>query len=539
MVNAAHKIWGKINYNSINLCDWHIIVAICCIMKLFTTPQIREIDRYTIDVEGVGEIDLIERVAEGVTYEIESRWRPGRPTVIFAGPGNNGADALAVARILAEHGYNPSVYLFNIGGNALSAACRAYRDALRQLDSDLYFQEITSVFSFPKLTPEHLVIDGIFGTGLRENLKGGYISLVRNVNESGATVVSIDLPTGMMGDSNPCAINYNILHAHLTLAIQFPRISFFNPDNTDIIGEWKVIDIGLSDKAINDTVATSYLIEADDIQAMLRQRHPNSSKADYGSCLLVAGSYGMMGAAVLAARGALRSGVGKVTVEAPQCGYDIIQSSVPEALYQYNKGEYYVTGIKPEHNYDAIGLGPGLGTNDATLQALENFLLSHSAPVVLDADALGCMARKPTMLNSIPAHSILTPHTGEFDRLFGTHTSCEARLAKAVDMSKFYNIIIVLKGHNTAVVRPDGVVCYNSSGTPAMATAGSGDVLTGIMTSLLAQGYKPDQAAVAAVYIHGIAGELAAKEQGDYGVTAGDIARHTGRAIMSILNKQQ
>ena len=505
-------------------------------MKLFTTQQINDIARYTIEQENISVLDLVERVAEGVTFEIEARWRPGKPIVIFAGCEDNGAQALAVARMLAEHGYRPEVYLINVGGNALNATCKAYRDALLALGSDICFHEIVKEFSIPPLTPGHLVIDGLFGAGIREGLKGGYRTLVQVINDSGATIVSIDVPSGMFGDSNPFAVNRDIIHANLTLAIQFPRIAFFNPDNAELVGEWKIIDIGLSETAIRNTPARYHLIENDEIKCLLKPRRRDCSKADFGAALLVAGSYGMMGAAVLAARGALRSGVGKLTVESPKCGYQIIQSSVPDALYQYNSGEYYITQLAVERPYDAVAIGPGLGTKDATQQALEDFLLSRTSPVILDADALNCISHKPTLLNSVPVLSVITPHAAEFDRLFGQHTSAELRLQKAVEMARFYNIIIVLKGRYTATVRPDGIVCFNSSGTPAMATAGSGDVLTGIILSLIAQGYKPEQASIMGVYIHGTAGELAAREHGEYGVTATDIANATGRAIMTIMN---
>lgn len=505
-------------------------------MKLFTTQQINDIERYTLEHDDMSILDMVERVAEGVTFEIEARWKPGKPVVVFAGCENNGAEALAVARILAEHGYRPEVYLINVGGNALNSTCKAYRDALLALDTDVYFNEIVKEFAIPKLNENHLVIDGLFGAGIRENIKGGYRTLIQYINDSGATVVSIDVPSGMCGDSNPFAVNRDIIHADLTLAIQFPRIAFFNPDNAELVGEWKIIDIGLSDTAIHNTPARNHLIEVDEVKSLLKPRPLHSSKADFGAGMLVAGSYGMMGAAVLGARAAIRAGIGKLTVEAPKCGYEIMQTSVPDALYQYNKGDYYITRLEIEKPYDAIAIGPGIGTNDATLQALENFLLSRTTPVILDADALNCIARKPALLNSVPVLSIITPHAGEFDRLFGQHTSSELRLQKAIEMARFYNIIIVLKGHYTATVRPDGIVCFNSSGTPAMATAGSGDVLTGIILSLMAQGYKPEQASMTGVYIHGIAGELAAREQGEYGVTASDIASNVGRAIMTIMN---
>lgn len=511
----------------------------CAIMKLFTTQQIREIDRYTIEAEGIPAIELVERVAEGIAFEIESRWHPDKPIVVFAGPGNNGADALATARLLSEHGYRPEVYLFNVGGNALSDICKAYRDALLTLETDTYFTEIVDVFSFPRLSPSHVVIDGIFGSGLRDNLKGGYVTLVQYINDSNATVVSIDVPTGMRGDSNPMAINRNIIHADLTLAIQFPRISFFNPDNHELTGEWKIIDIGLSDKAINDTRANYHLIEADEVRAILKPRNPVSSKADFGTGLLVAGSYGMLGAAILSARGALRSGVGKLVVESPKCGFATLQTAVPEAMYQYNKGDLFITELKIERPFTGVAIGPGIGTHDSTVRALEDFLLTYKQPLILDADALNCIARRPALLNSIPVLSVITPHAGEFDRLFGKQPTAEARLVKAMEAARFYNIIIVLKGHHTATVLPDGVVCFNSSGTPALATPGSGDVLTGIILSLLAQGYKPEQAAMAGVYIHGIAGELAAREHGEWGVTAGDIAEAAGKAVAMIMNHKK
>lgn len=504
-------------------------------MKLFTTEEIRAIDRYTIEQEGVPSLELIERVAEGVADEISSRWRSNKPTMVFAGPGNNGADALGTARLLFERGFRPEVYLFNIGGDKLSADCAASRDRMLAEVPDIAFHEVKDRFSMPKITTNHLVIDGLFGSGLREELQGGFKSLVQYINDENATVVSIDLPSGMFGDWNPQIVNRNTIHATLTIAIQFPRISFFIPDNAELIGEWKVIDIGLSEKAMATSPANFCLVEMRDVHRRLRHRKEFSSKADFGSGILYAGSYGMMGAAILAARGALRSGVGKITVNAPKCGYQIMQSSVPEALFRHNRGEINIVDIHPERDFSAIAVGPGIGTNELTVKAVEDFLASINQPVILDADALNCIALKPSILNTIPVLSILTPHAGEFDRLFGPQPSAEARLRKAIEMAKYYNILIILKGRYTAIVRPDGKVYFNSSGCPAMATAGSGDVLTGVLLSMLAQGYPAELASLIAVYVHGVAGEMAASEHGEYGVTAGDIANHIGKAIREIM----
>lgn len=503
-------------------------------MKIFTNSEIRQIDSYTIEQEGVTSLELIERVAKGVTDEITSRWRTSKPVAIFAGPGNNGADALAVGTMLAERGYKINAYLFNIGGDKLSAECAEYRNRLANC-SDVNLTEVIGTFNIPEFQRNLLIIDGLFGSGLRDPLKGGFAVLVQRINDANATVVSIDIPSGLSGDWNPSLISRDVIHATLTLAVQFPRLAFFIADNADLVGEWKLLDVGLSQKAAATIKPTYYLVEESDVYHTLRKRPLFSTKVDYGSALIYAGSYGMMGAAVMAARGALRAGVGRVTIESPKCGYPIIQTAVPEALYSANQGDKYIDRMRPAHEYNAIAVGPGIGTNETTLRALEELLLSSHTPLILDADALNCIAMKPTMLNSIPMLSIITPHAREFDRLFGHHTTMEGRLRKAIEVAQRYHILIVLKGHYTSIIRPDGKIYFNSSGCPAMATPGSGDVLTGMLAGFMAQGYKSEIATLLAVFLHGLAGELAAEEHGEYGVTASDIANNIGRAIKAIM----
>lgn len=503
-------------------------------MKIFNTENIRKIDRITIEEEGVSSQELIRRVAEGVAGEIIGRWSPSTPVVIFAGSGNNGADALVVGRLLLEAGFYPRILLFNFKGNSLSRDCDI---AKRELLSTGYngLMEIIERAELPSLTPDHLVIDGLFGSGLRDPLEGGFMMLARNISESGATVISIDVPSGMFGEWNARVIGRNVVHATLTMAIQFPRLSFFLGDNAELVGKWKVIDIGLSNRAIMETPTKYFYVERDEVRAVLKPRKPFSSKSDYGHALLFAGCYGMAGAAVMAARGALRSGVGKLTVHSARAAFPVIQSQVPEALFSADRHENVISDMSPRFNCSAIGVGPGIGTNDATRGAFETLVKSYKRPLVIDADALNAIAKNQTILDHIAPGSILTPHAGEFDRIFGTQTSDEGRLLKAVEVSHRYKLLIVLKGRYTATVRPDGKVFFNSSGTPAMATAGSGDVLTGIITSLLAQGYKPETASVAGVYIHGLAGEMAAETQGEYGTTAMDIASCVGRAVKAIM----
>lgn len=506
-------------------------------MKIFTKQEIKAIEEATIR-DGVSAIDLIERAGAAVARIIMERYDKDRLFVFFAGPGKNGADALCAARILWENGFDADVTLFNIHGNRLCDECTEMKKRLLAANfPPKRLTEVVKTFKMPTLTQRHIVIDGLFGRGQNRPLEGGFCTLAETINESNAPVVAIDIPSGMSIDWNPQAVARHIIHASLTIAIQFPHLAFFLPSVSDLCGQWTTVDIGLSRQAISKVPARYYLVEKSDVARTLRPRQQFTSKKDYGSAIIYAGCYGMMGAAVMAARGALRAGVGKLTVSSPLCGYNILQSTVPEALYQYVKNDGIINEIKPLHHYDSIAIGPGIGTNDATIAALEDFLASNSSPVILDADALNCIALKPAMLQTIPILSILTPHAGEFDRLFGPQPNSEARLAKAIEMASYYNVLIILKGRYTAVVRPDGKIYFNSSGTPAMATGGSGDVLTGILSALIAQGYPPEIASLTGVFIHGLAGEIAERTEGSYGVTATDIANATGKAIKEIMNK--
>ena len=479
-------------------------------MKIFTNDGLRRIGDHTVENEGIEMLDLIERAASAVSYELISRWRTSKRFVFFAGPGDNGADALAVARMMYEQGYRPEVYLFNIKSAQLSPCCLANRDRLLEVaGDDLDFIEVIQNFTPPALDENDVVVDGLFGNGLRTQLKGGYTALVQYINSSDAYVVSIDIPSGMFGEWNMGNDRRNIIRADLTLTYQSKRLAFYFAENAECVGECKVLDIDLDRESVARTATDYYLIERDDVHEVLHPRSPFINKYDNGTLLLVAGSYGMMGAAVLAARGALRTGAGLVTVHAPRCGYQVLQT--------------------------AVALGPGMGVSDESLEAIHHFIMNFKRPCLLDADALNCISRRPMLLRSIPPRSIITPHAIEFDRLFGEHNTDEERLKKAIEVSKLYKITIVLKGHHTMTVRPDSKVYVNSSGNPGMATPGSGDVLTGVISALIAQNYPADWAVVLGVYLHGLAGDLAAQEHGTYGMVASDIVDNLGKAIIEVM----
>ncbi len=507
-------------------------------MKIFSNNQIRSIVQATLERDGISYSDLIERAATGIAREISDRWGSERRMVVFAGWGNNGTDTLAACRHLMRLGYDPEIFLFNIGGKRLCGTCAKERDLLREEFPEVKLTEITQKFDIPEIESSCVVVDGLFGSGLEKALPQSFSMVIRAINDSEADIVSIDLPSGLFPDWNTNSINNNIIHATLTLSIGFPHLPFYIDDYAELVGECVTIDLGLNREAVRRTPYTFYLITRKDVKKILRPRWPEHTKKEYGSAFIAAGSYGMMGAAVLATRGCLRSGAGKVTCYSPRCGYYVMQSSVPSALFMRDTHDVAISEITLKSNYTAIAIGPGIGTADITINALENFFKvasANSKPIVIDADALNCIAVRPLMLNYLPVLSILTPHDREFDRLFGDQPSAEARLRIAIEKAAFYNIIIVLKGRYTAIVRPDGKVHINSSGSPALATAGSGDVLTGVITGFIAQGYSPETAALLGVYIHGLSGEICEEEHGTYGTIADDIADNIGRAIKKIM----
>lgn len=507
-------------------------------MKIFSSELIREIDKATCEAQGISSLELMERAASALCCEIVSRFNPTQRMVIFAGPGNNGGDALAVSRMLFEQGYRKiEIFLFNVL-NKLSHDCNEELQKLKEIEG-IDFTEVTRDFQPPYLGEEDVVIDGLFGSGLKGPLQKGFLTLVNYINDSNAYVISIDVPTGMSGEWNDNVSRRDMVHADLTLTFQFPRLSFFFEENQEVLGEWKLIDIGLDSTKMKEIPVDFMWVEEKNIRPLLKKRNDFSGKRDYGSALFFAGSIGMAGAAVLALKGCLRSGAGLATVHSPKINLPIVQTAVPEAIFEPDRNDHFITDMSVHHNHQVVAVGPGLGVNDKTVDALEDLLKKHKNPIVLDADALNCISRRPHLLSLLPAHSIITPHIGEFDRLFGEHSGNEERLRKAIDMAKYYNIIIVLKGHYTVTVRPTGRVYFNSTGNPGMATAGSGDVLMGVISSFIAQGYRPEQAATLGVYIHGAAGDIAVEKWGEFGLLASEIADNCAIALKKLTSSRQ
>ena len=490
-------------------------------IKIFPTIQLKELDAYTIENEPVSSIDLMERASRALARAMSERWSAETPFTVFAGPGNNGGDALAVSRLLAERGCRVEVYLFNTKG-ALSPDCETNKERLAGV-AGIDFHEITTQFVPPVLTAEHVVVDGLFGSGLNKPLSGGFAAVVKYINTSPATVVAIDVPSGLMGEDNTYNIQANIIRADLTLSLQLPKLAFLFAENAPFVGEWQLLDIGLSEEAIEEKETDFALTEHEDVASMLKPRGKFAHKGNFGRALLIAGSQGMAGASVLAARACLRSGVGLLTVHIPFCNNFIVQTSVPEAMTEIDINDVRFSCATDTDDYQAVGIGPGLRKAGDTEAALLEQIESCQTPMVVDADALNLLGEHRSYIGRLPKGSILTPHPKELERLVGKCQNSYERLTKARELARSTGVHILLKGAYSVVIAPSGKCWFNPTGNPGMATGGSGDVLTGVVLALLAQGYDAETAARMAAYVHGLAGDIACKKHGIMGMTAGDI----------------
>ncbi|CAN5284170.1 bifunctional ADP-dependent NAD(P)H-hydrate dehydratase/NAD(P)H-hydrate epimerase [soil metagenome] len=492
-------------------------------MKILSASQIREADAYTIAHEPITSDQLMERASNVFVLWYVAKFTPGHPVAIFCGNGNNGGDGLAIARLLSEKGYQVSVWLLDIGNTTKDRDLNEQRLAKLK---DVPQQHLSEGDILPTLSDRTVVIDAIFGSGLNRPVTGWIAQLIDHLNEQPVIRISVDIPSGLYADS---ISQGTIFKAHHTLSFETPRLSFLFAEHGDYVGEWEFRSIGLHDGFVSRVASPYRIIAPQDVKLKSRTRH--SHKGTYGHSLIIAGGYGKIGAAILASKACLRTGAGLVTAYIPQCGYHAMQTALPEVMVITDAHERSITAIPDVSTYNAIGIGPGIGQEPGTLDALIKLIQQAKKPLVVDADALNILAHNTPWLNKLPALSIITPHPKEFERLFGHSKDSFERLQLARRHAKEHNIIIILKGAYTAIISPQQDVWFNSTGNPGMATGGSGDVLTGIITGMLSQGYEPLQAAINAVYLHGSAGDLAAETFGQEAMIAGDIVAHLGKAI--------
>ncbi len=502
-------------------------------MQILNTAQVHAWDEYTIRNEPIASIDLMERAA-GACYS----WLIGngfhdRAFSVFCGKGNNGGDGLAVARMLATSGHEVFVYILEFGHKGTED----FQQNLARLhETNASVNFIPNEETIPSISEDHVILDAIFGSGLNRSLEGLTASVVKHINKSTNTVISIDIPTGMFADVS--SDSDVIVHANYTLSFQAHKLAFLFSENAAFIGQLHLLDIGLHSDFPAVMSTNNYLLDFEHIRGLIKQRKKFSHKGDYGHGALITGSKGMMGASVLAAKAMLRSGVGKLTCHIPEIGYSIMQTAVPEAMSLVEKGKDHLTSLSSLDKYDAIGIGPGLGLHDSHAGLLSSLFRSYRRPVVLDADALNVLSRDKKLLHELPHGSILTPHAREFERLFGSFKNDDARRRCAVEKSAEFNCVIVVKGPHTLIATPDGKSYFNNSGNPGMATGGTGDVLTGIITGLLCQAYKPEDAAVIGVFMHGLAGDIAAVRLSMQALIASDVIDYLGEAFKRFEERQ-
>lgn len=492
-------------------------------MKIFNTGQIREADRYTITHEPISSLDLMERASQSFVRCFCDQFVNTRPVAIFCGKGNNGGDGLAIARLLCERGYQVQVFIVEHTEKSSADFLENYE----RLQNHLNPVHIQSLKDLTPLTLKTVIIDAILGSGLSRPAEGLLADVINSINNIPNKVIAVDIASGLFVDKNNQESD-PIIRPSCTISFQFPKLAFLLPQNAEYTGNWHIADIGLHPDYIQDTSTSYYFTDKATAEALIIPRKKFSHKGTFGHALIIAGSYGKMGAAVLSAKACLRSGVGLLSMHIPECGYEIMQISNPEAMVTVDEHTRYITNLPDLAMYSAIGIGPGLGKEKGTVQMLEKLIDLAESPLIIDADALNILSENPYLLDKLPENTILTPHPKEFQRLAGKSSNEFERLELARNFAGKYNVIVCLKGANTAVVLPNGEVHFNSTGNAGMATGGTGDVLTGIITALLAQGYAPRNAAVLGVYQHGLAGDKAAQVRGMSALIASDVADNLG-----------
>ena len=498
-------------------------------MKILPVDKIREADAFTIRTEPIAGIDLMERAATACYYWLIDHLGHDREICVAAGTGNNGGDGFAIARLLRAKGFSVSAVLSGDPGK-LSPDCKINYERWVS-DPGCRMQDAG------EWAPgrECVIIDALFGSGLARQVEGESARLIRKINDSGALVISIDVPSGLFCDQTVMdRKDPAVVKADHTLTFSPPKLAFMFPENDVFAGNWVLLDIGLSEEYINGAETKNYFIDSQDINSILKRRTKFQHKGHFGHALLVCGGKGKMGAAVLAARGCLRAGAGLTTVRVPEAGAAILQTAVPEAMITIDPDPANFTEIPDLAPYTAIAAGPGIGTSQRTQTALKGLIQASPGPVIFDADALNILSENKTWLSFIPKGSVLTPHPKEFERLAGKTANDFVRNDRQRELSFKFSCYVVLKGANTAITTPSGDCYFNSTGNPGMATGGSGDVLTGIIAGLMAQGYTPLHATLAGVYLHGLAGDLAAADNGMEALIAGDIVNYLGKAFQSV-----
>ncbi|KAF2519212.1 NAD(P)H-hydrate dehydratase [Flavobacterium salilacus subsp. salilacus] len=493
-------------------------------MKIFGAAEVRKADELTLHNQQITSTDLMERAATQAYLWLKIKF-PDKETLfhVFCGQGNNGGDGLVIARLLKQDNYHVVLDIIESAGKP-SADFSINLDKAKEAGITNNHKK-----EYQYTKGELVIIDAIFGIGLTREPDDAVKTTINEINNnSSATVVSIDVPSGMFLDRK----TEIAVQADYLLTFQFPKLAFYLPDNYKYCTIIEILDIGLDKQFLKDTPSDYYLTDRAEAIKRFKPLLPYAHKGTQGHALIIGGSYGKIGAACLSAKAALKTGCGLVTAYIPECGYNIMQTYLPEAMV-LTEGEKHLHNINFDIKPNAVGIGMGVGQHPETQTALYNFLKNNTAPLVIDADALNILSANKEWLKLLPENTILTPHPKELERLMGSWENDFDKLEKLKLFSIQHKVIVVAKDARTLVVQGDKV-CINASGNAALATGGSGDVLAGIITSLVAQGYAPVDAAVFGVYLHGLTADIAVKEISAQTFTASDIVEYLSKAYNNI-----
>lgn len=492
--------------------------------RIIDAAQTRAADAFTIKHEPIPSIQLMERASKAFVERFVQLVGVNVTVHVVCGVGNNGGDGFAITRLLSEKGYLVTASLIKLA-EKLSPDCETNFEQLTQLPEVVHASEEFKVKG-------DVVIDAVFGSGLNRPVKGWVAEVIKKINTSLCKVVSVDIPSGLFADE--LNLEGEIIQADATIGFQRPKLAFLIPESGRFVGQWYSVDIGLDEGFIESQPSSFHLVEAADVALTLPNRQKFQHKGDFGRVQVFSGSLGKMGAALLCSKAVLRTGAGLLTTHIPGCGYDIIQTGLPEAMVTVDEGINYMKSGSLLSNTNVVCIGPGIGTEGTTARWFRSLLEDIQVPMVIDADALNLIAVDLDLLDLIPEGSVLTPHVGEFHRLFGDFKNGLERIEKMKRVSSDRKLVILLKGAHSVVAFPSGKVVFNTTGNEGMATAGSGDVLSGVITGLMAQGVKSEGATMAGVYLHGLAGDLAEKKIGKMSLMASDLLNELPKAINNV-----
>ncbi len=499
-------------------------------MKIFTANQIYKADAFTLEKQDIASDELMERAAVQIFNWMDSRMQ-GAPVKIhlFCGIGNNGGDGIALARHLQEHGYNIEVFVVNYSD-------KRSKDFLLNLER-LKDRKVWPTFlsldcELPKIGKDDIIVDAIFGIGLNRAPDKWVVNLIQHLNKSETFILAIDIPSGLYVDKYPENTN-GIIEAGFVLCFQLPKLVYFLPQTGIYVKQWEVLDIGLNAEYILNTKTDYEYMGKNEVLSMYIPRDKFSHKGTYGHSLIIGGSHGKIGAVILASKACLYSGSGLVTAYVPDCGYVPLQATLPEIMVITDENEHFISNIAYDFKPSVVGIGMGMGMKKNTNKAFSNFLKEYIGHLVIDADGLNLLSESEKLLKELPPKTILTPHPKELERLVGKWKDDFDKLKKAKKFSKKYDCVLIIKGAHTMVVY-ENIGYINSTGNPGMATAGSGDILTGIITGLIAQGYEHLKASIFGVYLHGKAADIAVEKYGYQALTASRIIDYLGEAYISL-----